>query len=93
MPQYMSTHRAPGLLPQNWDESSVALYASRDVRFVQAYVNLGSGFIVTIYEAPSSDAMVEAFEEWGFPYEEMHEVQFSQSFAQMEQRLKDLGKI
>ncbi len=93
MPQFMSLHRAPGLLPENWDDNSTGVYRATTVKFVHAYVNLGVGFIFCIYEAPSKDALVDQFEEWGLPFDEIHEVQFSQSFAQMEQRLKQIGRI
>lgn len=93
MPQYMSIHRAPGILPETWDENSSAIYAAKTVRYVQGYVNLASGFIVTIYDAPGRQELVEQFEEWGLPFDEIHEVQFSQTFAQLEQRLKQQGRI
>lgn len=93
MPKFMSLHRAPGLLPENWDDNSVGVYHSKAVRMVQAYVNLSVGFIFTIWEAPSSDALSDQFEEWGLPVDEIHEVQFSQSFAEMEARLKQLGRL
>lgn len=91
--RYMSLHRAPGLLPENWDDNSSDVYAAKAVRFVQAYVNLAVGFILTVWDAPSKDALIEQFEEWGFPFEEIHDVQFSQSRAEMEERLKELGRL
>jgi hypothetical protein len=93
MQKYMSLHRAPGLLPENWDDTSSGVYAAKTIRFVQSYVNLAVGFIFTIWEAPSKDALIEQLEEWGMPYEEIHDVQFSQSHAEMEARLKQLGRI
>jgi hypothetical protein len=93
MQKFMSVHRAPGLLPENWDDTSSGVYAAKAIRFVQAHVNLASGFIFTIWEAPNKDALVEQFEEWGFPFDEIHEVQFSQSYPEMEARLKQLGRL
>lgn len=93
MKKYMSLHRAPGLLPENWDDNSTGIYAAKSVRFVQSYVNLGVGFIFTVWEAPSQDALIEQLEEWGMPFEEIHEVQFSQSFPEMKARLEQLGRI
>ncbi|WP_269744716.1 nickel-binding protein [Plesiocystis pacifica] len=89
----MTVHRAPGLLREQWVENASGVYAGEHARFVQAYVNLGSGFILTIYEAETAEALEEQFEELGLPFEEMHEVQFSQSFAEMEGMLKQMGKI
>lgn len=93
MQKFMSVHRAPGLLPENWDDNSVGVYHSKSVRIVQAYVNLSVGFIFSVWECASKDALVDQLEEWGMPYEEIHEVQFTQSFAEMEARLKQLGRI
>lgn len=93
MQKFMSLHRAPGLLPENWDDNSVGVYHSKSVRIVQAYVNLSVGFIFSIWEARSKDALIEQFEEWGMPFEEIHEVQFTQSYDEMVARLKELGRI
>jgi hypothetical protein len=93
MPQYMTIHRAPGLLRESWVESSPAVYAGKHATFVQAHVNLATGFIFTIYEAADQDALIEQFESIGFPFDEIHEVQFSQSFAEMKQMLEQMGKI
>lgn len=93
MPQFMSVSHAPGLLEQQWDESAVAVHAATRARFVQAHVNLSTGFIFTIYEAATKDDVIEAFEELGMPFDEIHELQFSQSFEQMEHRLKEQGRL
>ncbi|MEZ4296297.1 MAG: DUF4242 domain-containing protein [Polyangiaceae bacterium] len=93
MPKFMSVHRAPGLLQETWVENAQAIYKSTGAKFVQAYANLGTGFIFTIYEADSAEALVEQFEELGLPYEEMHEVQLSQSFDEMKGMLSQMGKI
>jgi hypothetical protein len=93
MPQYMTVHRAPGLLQEQWNETALEVYEGELARFVQAHVNLGSGFIFTIYEAANKDDLIEQFEELGLTYEQIHEIQFSQSFSQMEQMLRAQGKI
>ena len=93
MPQYMTVHRAPGMLQETWVESSVHVHAGQLARFKQAYVNLGSGFIFTIYEADSREKLIEQFEELGFTFEEIHEIQFSQSFEEMTEMLKQMGRL
>lgn len=92
MPQFMSVHRAPGLRQEEWVENSVAIRALEDAKFVQAHANLATGFIFTIYEAESADALVEVFEELGLPFEEMHEVQMSQSYDELVQMLEQMGR-
>jgi hypothetical protein len=93
MPQYMTIHRAPGLLRETWVETAGAVYVGKHAHFVQAHVNLGTGFIFTIYEADNEAALIEQFEELGLPYDEITEIQFSQSFAEMKQMLEQMGKI
>lgn len=93
MAQYITVHRAPGLLQEEWVENAVHVYRAELAAFKQAYVNLGSGFIVTIYEAESEETLIEQFERLGLPYDEIHEIQFSQSFEEMEGMLKQMGKL
>ena len=93
MPQYMTIHRAPGFLAEQWVESSPAVLAGKLATFKQAYVNLAAGFIFTVYEADSQEKLIEQFEELGFPFDEIHEIQFSQSMDEMVAMLKQMGKI
>lgn len=93
MPRYMTVHRAPGLLHEQWVENAAGVYAGEHARFKQAYVNLGSGFIFTIYEAESREKLIEQFEELGLPFDEIHELQFSQSFDEMKRMLEQHGRI
>lgn len=80
-------------MQEQWAENSVNIHSAKLARFEQAYVNLSSGFIFTIYEAETEAALIEQFEELGFPYEEIHEIQFSQSFAEMQQMLAKMGLV
>ena len=93
MAQFITVHRAPGLLQEEWVENAVHVYRAELAAFKQAYVNLGSGFIVTIYEAESEAALIEQFERLGLPFDEIHEIQFSQSFEEMEGMLQQMGKL
>ena len=93
MPQYMTIHRAPGLPQEAWAENSVGVYKSQFAKFVQAHVNLTTGFIFTVFEADSRERLIEAFEEFGFPFEEINEIQFSQNYDEMVGMLKHMGRI
>jgi hypothetical protein len=93
MPQFMTIHRAPGLLRESWVEMSPAVYAGKNARYVGAHVNLATGFIFTIFEAVDREHLIEQFEEFGFPFDEIHEIQFSQTFDEMKQMLEHMGKI
>ncbi|MCX4243741.1 nickel-binding protein [Paraliomyxa miuraensis] len=89
----MTIHRAPGLLQEQWAENAEGVYAGEHATFVQAHVNLGTGFIFTIYDAKDRDALVEQFEELGLVYDEIHEIQFSQSHDEMVAMLRSQGRI
>ena len=93
MPLYMTVHRAPGMLQEQWQENAASVYAGEHATFKQAHVNLSSGFVFTIYEAGDREKLVEQFEELGLPFDEIHEIQFSQSFDEMKQMLEKLGHI
>jgi hypothetical protein len=93
MPRFMTISRAPGILPEQWAETAVDVYAAEHATFKQAYVNLGTGFIFTIYEADTREKLIEQFEELGLPFDEIHEIQLAQSFDEMEQMLRKAGKI
>lgn len=93
MPQYMTTHRAPGLLEENWEDNCVGVHASKRITMKQAYVNFSTGFIVTIYEAASRDELIDEFETLGLPFEEIQEVQYSQTEAEMVEMLQRTGRI
>jgi hypothetical protein len=93
MPQFITIHRAPGLKREEFAANAPEVYKGTHATFLQSYVNLGTGFIASIYEAKSRDALEEEFERVGFPFEEIQEIQFAQSRAQLEQMLKQMGKI
>jgi hypothetical protein len=93
MPQFLTIHRAPGLKREEFARNAPEVYKGTHATFLQSYVNLGAGFIASIYEAKNKDALEEEFERVGFPFDEIQEIQFSQSRAQLEQMLKQMGKL
>lgn len=93
MPRYMTIHRAPGLKPDDFADNALNVYNCEPATFVQSYVNLGAGFILSVYDADSLDDLEEAFEQLGFPIDETHEVQFEQSRGELEGMLKGMGKL
>ncbi|MET7339202.1 nickel-binding protein [Nonomuraea sp. NPDC005650] len=71
---FLTLHQAPGL-----SSEEVAGYAPEVAQGVHAtfrnlYVNFGSGFIATVYEAENRDAVEQEFERIGFPFEKIHEI-------------------
>jgi len=93
MPLFMTVHRAPGLLKEQWVENAHEVYRGEFATFKQAHVNLTSGFIFTIYEATDREALIEQFETLGFPFEEINEIEFSQSFDEMKAMLEQMGTL
>jgi hypothetical protein len=81
------------MLREQWVENAHGVYTGEHASFKQAYVNLATGFIFTIYEADSREKLEEQFEELGLPFDEIHEIQFSQSYDEMVEMLKQMGSI
>ncbi len=77
MSQFITIHRAPGLTEEEFAANAPAVLEGKHARFVQSFVNLLEGFIVTVYEADDKDALEREFERLGFPFDEMHEVQLA----------------
>jgi hypothetical protein len=93
MPKYITVHRAPGLKREEVAANAPEVYGAQKAVFQHLYVNLADGFIVSIFEAPDRATLEEQFEIIGFPFDEIHELQFSQSRAEMEGMLKKMGKL
>ena len=85
MPQYVSTHLAPGMSSEEFQMAAKGVAESKFATFVHVYANLVEGFICTVYEADSEDQLVKEFERLGFPYDGIHEIQFSVDAAQLRQ--------
>ena len=85
MPRFISIHRAPGLDPEEIRASASHVLNAPLARYIQSYVNLAEGLIVSIYDADSREKLSEQFELLGFPFEEIQELQFAQSRAELEE--------
>lgn len=77
MTRYVSIHQAPSL-----DPSEVAAYAP-DIKqgvnatFEQCFINLEKGYIVTVYEAETEEAVRQEFDRIGWPVDTVTEVDFA----------------
>jgi hypothetical protein len=92
MPQFITIHRSPGLNRDELAQNAPNVLGSKIAAFRQIYANIASGFIVSVFEADTKEQVEEQMEVLGFPVDEMHEVHFAQSRAEMEQMLKQYGK-
>lgn len=92
MPQFITIHRAPGLKREELAQNAPNVLGAKIAKFQHLYVNIASGFIVSVFEADTKEQVEEQMEVLGFPVDEMHEVHFGQSRAEMEQMLRQYGE-
>lgn len=83
MGTFVTIHRAPGLSAEEITANAPAVIENKYASFRQMYANLIAGFIVSIYEADDRAAVEREFERIGFPFTEMHEVQFAGDAEQL----------
>jgi len=83
MATFLTLHQAPGLSPDEIAGYAPEVVKGVHARFRDLYTNLGSGFIVTIYEADDQNAVEQEFERIGFPFEQIHEIDFAADAEQI----------
>jgi len=76
MATFIAVHRSPGMSTDEIAANAPLVAECEDATFRHLYVNLLAGFIVTIYEGEDQAAVESEFERIGFPWDEIHEVQF-----------------
>lgn len=84
MPRYIVVHHAPGVTAEDFGKSVPAVLESKHATFVQSYANLVDGLIVNVYEGASEEAVARELERIGFPFDEIKEIQFAASRADLE---------
>jgi hypothetical protein len=92
MPQFITIHRAPGLKGDELVQNAPHVLSAEIATFKQIYANIGSGFLVSVFEADSKEKLEEQMEVLGFPIEETHEVHFAASRGELEQMIKQHSK-
>jgi hypothetical protein len=83
MPRFLVIHHSPGVTAEDFQKSVPAILQNKHAHFVHAYANMVSGTIVNLYDGDSADAVGRELERIGFPYDEIQEVQFSASEADL----------
>lgn len=83
MPLYLSLHQAPGLSPEEVADTAPVVAEQVHATFRQLYVNTETGFIVSLYEAGSPQAVEQEFERIGFPFDSINEIDFTQNAAEL----------
>lgn len=84
MTLYVSTHQAPPLAPEEVASYVPDLKAPGFAEFRNAFINLEEGFIVTVYEGESADAVRQEFDRIGWPVDSTHEVQYAMDKAALD---------
>ena len=92
MPLFMTTHRAPGLSREEFQQNAPDVLASKHAKMLHVWVNMYEGFIVTLYEGENAKAVENEFERVGFPFEEIHEMQLDVSREQLERMVASGGE-
>jgi hypothetical protein len=77
MATFLTLHQAPGLSADEIAGYGPDVAQGLHARFRNLYVNFGSGFVVTVYEAESRDAVEREFERIGFPFDDIHEIDYT----------------
>ncbi|ORW41790.1 hypothetical protein AWB90_21235 [Mycobacterium paraense] len=77
MPTFLTTHLAPGLSADEIAGNAPDVAESKYATFQNLYVDMFSGFLVTIYQADSREDLEREFERVGFPFDEIREIQFA----------------
>ena len=77
MATFLATHQAPPLDGTAISGSAAEIAESVHATFKTMYVNLKSGFLVSVYEADDADAVEREFERLGYPFEQIHEIELT----------------
>ena len=91
MPQFISIHRAPGLSQEEFQQNAPDVLLGKHAQNLHTYANVFEGFIVTLYDGESREAVIKEFERLGFPYDEIHEIQINMPRAGLEAMVKGSG--
>ena len=83
MALFLSLHQAPGLSPEEIAGYGPEVAKGVHATFRQLYVNTDTGFIVSVYEADSAEAVEEEFERVGFPFDTINEIDYTLSAAEL----------
>lgn len=77
MATFLTTHSAPGLSGDEIANVAPDVAESKYATFRNLYVNMLSGFLVSVYEADNQEALEREMERVGFAYDEIHEIHYA----------------
>ena len=85
MTQFVTIHRAGAISREELQSNAGPVLEGVHARFEQMWVDVFTGFIVTVYEAEDQAALESEFERLGFPWDEVHAVQVHLDHASLQQ--------
>ena len=77
MATFLTTHSSPGLSAEEIANVAPDVADSKYATFRNLYVNMLTGFIVSIYEADDQDALEREMERVGFTFDQIHEIHYA----------------
>ena len=83
MPRFLVIHHAPGVSQDDFQRNIPEVLAGKHATIAQTFVNLSNGTIVNIYEGDSAEAVGRELERVGFPYDEIQQIQFEATAADL----------
>ena len=87
MPRYLVIHHAPGVTAEDFQRSVPAVLEGKFASFVQCYANMVDGVIVNLYDGDDAAAVGRELERIGFPFDEIKELQFGASRADLQKMI------
>lgn len=83
MPLFLATHLSPGLSADEIANNAPDVAKSKYATFEHLFVDMYNGFLVSVYQADSRENLQREFERVGFPFDEIHEIQFALDAARL----------
>jgi len=87
MSLFLSIHQAPGISEEEITGYGPEVAKGVHATFRRLFANGDSGYIVTLYEADSEDAVRNEFERVGFPVDTITEIDIDFDADQLEQAI------
>jgi uncharacterized protein DUF4242 len=75
MARYIGLHTIPGFTREMLAGATPGLERQEEARFLRAYTSFKEGKVVCEWEAAGKDTVAKAYEDLGFPYDSIHEVE------------------
>jgi hypothetical protein len=87
VPLFATVHRAPGFSREEIQQNASEALAGKFATMRHLYINVFEGFILSLYEGDSAEAVEKEFEHLGFPFDEIHEIQVDMNRDQLQAML------